>query len=70
MYEAIKVADYTSRLEAQSAGRMLESEGIPFLIKSGPASALVPESSATIFVAPDIVRRAKEVLGIEDEIPN
>lgn len=67
MYEATKIADFGSRLEAQSAGRTLESEGIPFLIKSGPATPEVPQSSATIYVPPDIARRAREVLGIENE---
>jgi hypothetical protein len=69
MYEAIKVADFATKLEAQTAGRRLEQEGIPFIVKSQD-SLLAPDPvSATIYVAPDIAERARTVLGI-DEVPN
>ncbi|NIR42689.1 MAG: hypothetical protein GWN83_01600 [Gemmatimonadetes bacterium] len=71
MYEAVKVANFATKTEAQSAGRTLESEGIPYLIKSDRMPAVKePPPGATIFVAPDIAARAKEVLGIENEPVN
>lgn len=72
MYEAVRVANFASKSEAQTAGRVLEREGIPFLIKSElvPAAPAPMPDSATIYVAPDIAGRAKEVLGIENEPVN
>ncbi len=71
MYEAVRIADYSSKDQAQLAGRVLESEGIPFLIKTG-AEAPTPDpltSGATIYVAPDIATRAKKTLGLEADEP-
>jgi hypothetical protein len=71
MYDAVRIAGYNNKDEAQSAGRVLESEGIPFLIKA-EAEAPAPDpltSGATIYVAPDIAKRAKRVLGLEEDEP-
>jgi hypothetical protein len=67
MYEAVKVADFPTKVEAQRAGRILESEGIPYLIRPERAPADPASIIAVIYVAPDIARRAKEVLGVQKQ---
>ncbi len=69
MYEAIRIADFSSRLDAQSAGRVLESEGIPYLIKTESKRPDPLTSGATIYVAPDIAKRAQKVLSVDEDEP-
>jgi hypothetical protein len=67
MYEAVKVADFPTKVEAQKAGRILESEGIPYLIRPERRPADPSAIVAVIYVAPDIARRAREVLGVREK---
>jgi hypothetical protein len=63
MYEAEKVGSFSSKIEAAAAGRVLESEGIPYLIRT--TRPAIPEDApweSAIYVAPDIAERARVVL--------
>ncbi|UCC73933.1 MAG: DUF2007 domain-containing protein [Gemmatimonadota bacterium] len=67
MKDAVKVANFRTKTEAEAAAGLLKNAGIPYLIQSAEGMLHGPlNPGATIYVAPEAADRAREVLGIID----
>jgi hypothetical protein len=60
--EAVGVASFRKMDVAHRVGRVLEGEGIPYLVRANDFAADPQTVGATIFVASDVAERAREVL--------
>lgn len=63
MNQSVVVATFRTRLDAESAGGLLEGAGIAFLIQSAEAMGMGPlPQGASLLVRADELEAAKQVL--------
>ncbi|UCC83059.1 MAG: hypothetical protein JSW46_19240 [Gemmatimonadota bacterium] len=70
MKDAVELANFRTKTEAEAAAGLLKNAGIPYLIQSAEGMLHGPLfPGATIYVAPELLDEARDVLGItrEDE---
>ncbi len=68
MEDLVKIANFKTKAEAETAAALLENEGIPSLIQSQEGMMHGPfYPGATLYVTPSAAERAREVLGIAEE---
>jgi len=68
MKDAVKLANYRTKTEAEAAAVLLKNAGIPYLIQSAEGMLHGPLfPGATIYVAPEILDEARDVLGISGD---
>lgn len=65
--DLVKVANYRTRMEADTAGAVLEGADIPFLIQSADGMGIVPPpDGATLFVRKEHLQEARRLLDNEE----
>ncbi|MGD2152017.1 MAG: hypothetical protein PVG79_02040 [Gemmatimonadales bacterium] len=65
MKDAVKLANYRTKTEAEAAAVLLKNAGIPYLIQSAEGMLHGPLfPGATIYIAPELLNEARDVLGI------
>ena len=70
MESPVQIANFRTKLEAEIAGGVLESAGIPYLIQHTEGILHGPLSpGATILVSPHLTERARATLGEAVEPP-
>ena len=68
MSDAVKLANFRTKTEAEAAAGLLKQAGIPYLIQSAEGMLHGPLfPGATIYVAPELLDKAREVFGITGE---
>jgi hypothetical protein len=68
MKDAVKLANFRTKTEAEAAAGLLKNAGIPYLIQSAEGMLYGPLfPGATIYVAPELLDDARDVLGIAEE---
>ncbi len=68
MKDAVKLANYRTKTEAEAAAGLLKGAGIPYLIQSAEGMLHGPlYPGATIYVAPEALDHARDVLGITED---
>jgi hypothetical protein len=68
MEDPLKIANFKSKAEAETAAALLQNEGIPSLIQSQEGMLHGPfYPGATLYVAPSAAERAREILGISED---
>jgi hypothetical protein len=68
MKDAVELANFRTKTEAEAAAGLLKNAGIPYLIQSAEGMLHGPlYPGATIYVAPELLDDAREVLGIAEE---
>jgi hypothetical protein len=68
MNDAVKLANFRTKTEAEAAAGLLKNAGIPYLIQSAEGMLHGPLfPGATIYVAPELLDEARDVLGITGE---
>jgi len=71
----VKVADFPSRLEAETVGHALDQEEIPFLVQSddvgifGPGMVGTTPAGASLWVWEEHLERVNELLSCVTELP-
>ena len=68
MKDAVKLANFRTKTEAEAAAGLLKNAGIPYLIQSAEGMLHGPLfPGATIYVAPELLDKAREVFGMTGE---
>ena len=70
MDNPVEIANFRTKLEAEIAGGLLETAGIPYLIQHSEGILHGPLSpGASILVSVELVTEARATLGNADEAP-
>ena len=70
MESPVQIANFRTKLEAEIAGGVLDSAGIPYLIQHSEGILHGPLSpGATILVSPQLAAHARATLGEAVEMP-
>lgn len=67
MKDAVKLANFRTKTEAEAAAGLLKSAGIPYLIQSAEGMLHGPLfPGATIYVPPEALDHARSILGLAE----